>query len=98
MKICLDKPESLGSTFLKFDSQRLNYVEYCFNIPKAQIIVNEYSDFFEKCEKMLNLPSSLQDYVIRPVEQLRLYQSWLNRLLACIRTSLNAIDVKVCQY
>ncbi|EDV26943.1 uncharacterized protein TRIADDRAFT_54394 [Trichoplax adhaerens] len=94
LKSCLERPEKLGSVFLKFDSQRLNYVEYCFNIPKSQILVNEYNDFFEKCEKMLNLPSSLQDYVIRPVEQLRLYQSWLNRLLTYVGASLNAIDVK----
>ncbi|XP_014666021.1 PREDICTED: LOW QUALITY PROTEIN: triple functional domain protein-like [Priapulus caudatus] len=78
---CVDDPDRLGPTFLRYERRLHMYVVYCQNKPKSEYIVQDYVNYFEELRVKLGHKLSMSDLLIKPVQRIMKYQLLLKDFL-----------------
>lgn len=79
-------PEDIGHCFVIYADQFQIYVEYCKNKENSAKLLLENSQneiYFKKLQSKYNLTSSLDSYLIKPIQRITKYQLLLKDLLGC---------------
>ncbi|KAM6921712.1 guanine nucleotide exchange factor DBS [Xenentodon cancila] len=82
---CAEKPELVGTCFLKRKEQLQVYEKYCQNKPRSEVLWRHCGDslFFQECQKKLDHKLSLDAYLLKPVQRITKYQLMLKEMLKC---------------
>ncbi|KAI4829071.1 hypothetical protein KUCAC02_023134 [Chaenocephalus aceratus] len=82
---CAEKPELVGTCFLKRKEELQVYEKYCQNKPRSEVIWRQCGDslFFQECQKKLDHKLSLDAYLLKPVQRITKYQLMLKEMLKC---------------
>uniref|UniRef100_A0AAX7VCQ2 MCF.2 cell line derived transforming sequence-like 2 n=1 Tax=Astatotilapia calliptera TaxID=8154 RepID=A0AAX7VCQ2_ASTCA len=82
---CAEKPELVGTCFLKRKEELQVYEKYCQNKPRSEILWRQCGDslFFQECQKKLDHKLSLDAYLLKPVQRITKYQLMLKEMLKC---------------
>ncbi|XP_037837071.1 guanine nucleotide exchange factor DBS isoform X4 [Kryptolebias marmoratus] len=82
---CAEKPELVGSCFLKRKEELQVYEKYCQNKPRSEVLWRQCGDslFFQECQKKLDHKLSLDAYLLKPVQRITKYQLMLKEMLKC---------------
>ncbi|XP_033996643.1 LOW QUALITY PROTEIN: guanine nucleotide exchange factor DBS [Trematomus bernacchii] len=82
---CAEKPELVGTCFLKRKEELQVYEKYCQNKPRSEVIWRQCGDslFFQECQKNLDHKLSLDAYLLKPVQRITKYQLMLKEMLKC---------------
>ncbi|XP_044055547.1 guanine nucleotide exchange factor DBS isoform X3 [Siniperca chuatsi] len=82
---CADKPELVGTCFLKRKEELQVYEKYCQNKPRSEVLWRQCGDslFFQECQKKLDHKLSLDAYLLKPVQRITKYQLMLKEMLKC---------------
>ncbi|XP_061593328.1 guanine nucleotide exchange factor DBS isoform X2 [Cololabis saira] len=82
---CAEKPEFVGTCFLKRKEQLQVYEKYCQNKPRSEVLWRHCGDslFFQECQKKLDHKLSLDAYLLKPVQRITKYQLMLKEMLKC---------------
>uniref|UniRef100_A0AAX7VI93 MCF.2 cell line derived transforming sequence-like 2 n=1 Tax=Astatotilapia calliptera TaxID=8154 RepID=A0AAX7VI93_ASTCA len=82
---CAEKPELVGTCFLKRVEELQVYEKYCQNKPRSEILWRQCGDslFFQECQKKLDHKLSLDAYLLKPVQRITKYQLMLKEMLKC---------------
>ncbi|XP_034036241.1 guanine nucleotide exchange factor DBS isoform X6 [Thalassophryne amazonica] len=80
-----ERPELVGTCFLKRKEELQVYEKYCQNKPRSEILWRQYGDslFFQECQKKLDHKLSLDAYLLKPVQRITKYQLMLKEMLKC---------------
>uniref|UniRef100_A0A7N5ZZB9 MCF.2 cell line derived transforming sequence-like 2 n=1 Tax=Anabas testudineus TaxID=64144 RepID=A0A7N5ZZB9_ANATE len=76
---CAEKPELVGTCFLKRKEELQVYEKYCQNKPRSEVLWRQCGDslFFQECQKKLDHKLSLDAYLLKPVQRITKYQLML---------------------
>uniref|UniRef100_A0A665WRR2 MCF.2 cell line derived transforming sequence-like 2 n=1 Tax=Echeneis naucrates TaxID=173247 RepID=A0A665WRR2_ECHNA len=76
---CIEKPELVGTCFLKRKEELQVYEKYCQNKPRSEVLWRQCGDslFFQECQKKLDHKLSLDAYLLKPVQRITKYQLML---------------------
>ncbi|KAM4629679.1 guanine nucleotide exchange factor DBS [Polymixia lowei] len=82
---CAEKPELVGTCFLKRKEELQIYEKYCQNKPRSEVLWRQCGDslFFQECQKKLDHKLSLDAYLLKPVQRITKYQLMLKEMLKC---------------
>uniref|UniRef100_A0A674NJ40 Guanine nucleotide exchange factor DBS-like n=1 Tax=Takifugu rubripes TaxID=31033 RepID=A0A674NJ40_TAKRU len=82
---CVEKPEMVGTCFLKRKEELQIYEKYCQNKPRSEVLWRQCADslFFQECQKKLDHKLSLDAYLLKPVQRITKYQLMLKEMLKC---------------
>ncbi|XP_070764327.1 guanine nucleotide exchange factor DBS [Enoplosus armatus] len=82
---CAEKPELVGTGFLKRKEELQVYEKYCQNKPRSEVLWRQCGDslFFQECQKKLDHKLSLDAYLLKPVQRITKYQLMLKEMLKC---------------
>ncbi|CAN9501019.1 unnamed protein product [Ophioblennius macclurei] len=82
---CAEKPELVGTCFLKRKEELQVYEKYCQNKPRSELLWRQCGDslFFQECQKRLDHKLSLDAYLLKPVQRITKYQLMLKEMLKC---------------
>ncbi|XP_040896130.1 guanine nucleotide exchange factor DBS isoform X3 [Toxotes jaculatrix] len=82
---CSEKPELVGTCFLKRKEELQVYEKYCQNKPRSELLWRQCGDslFFQECQKKLDHKLSLDAYLLKPVQRITKYQLMLKEMLKC---------------
>ncbi|XP_008336869.1 guanine nucleotide exchange factor DBS isoform X2 [Cynoglossus semilaevis] len=82
---CMEKPEMVGTCFLKRKEELQVYQKYCQNKPRSEVLWRQCGDslFFQECQKKLDHKLSLDAYLLKPVQRITKYQLMLKEMLKC---------------
>ncbi|XP_055021227.1 guanine nucleotide exchange factor DBS [Boleophthalmus pectinirostris] len=82
---CAEKPEVVGTCFLKRKEELKVYEKYCQNKPRSEVLWRQCGDslFFQECQKKLDHKLSLDAYLLKPVQRITKYQLMLKEMLKC---------------
>ncbi|XP_075875289.1 guanine nucleotide exchange factor DBS isoform X3 [Nelusetta ayraudi] len=85
LETCGDKPELVGTCFLKRKEELQVYQKYCQNKPCSEVLWRQCGDslFFQECQKKLDHKLSLDAYLLKPVQRITKYQLMLKEMLKC---------------
>ncbi|KAI4894887.1 hypothetical protein NFI96_013644 [Prochilodus magdalenae] len=80
---CVEKPELVGTCFLKRKEELQIYEKYCQNKPRSEALWRQCGDsmFFQECQKRLDHKLSLDAYLLKPVQRITKYQLMLKARL-----------------
>ncbi|KAJ0032734.1 hypothetical protein NQD34_002815 [Periophthalmus magnuspinnatus] len=69
---CAEKPELVGTCFLKRKEELKVYEKYCQNKPRSEVLWRQCGDslFFQECQKKLDHKLSLDAYLLKPVQRI----------------------------
>ncbi|XP_068599908.1 guanine nucleotide exchange factor DBS [Brachionichthys hirsutus] len=84
---CAERPELVGTCFLKRKEELQVYEKYCQNKPRSEFLWRQCGDslFFQECQKKLDHKLSLDAYLLKPVQRMTKYQLMLKEMLRCIK-------------
>uniref|UniRef100_A0A8C8G7A7 MCF.2 cell line derived transforming sequence-like 2 n=1 Tax=Oncorhynchus tshawytscha TaxID=74940 RepID=A0A8C8G7A7_ONCTS len=73
---CMERPELVGTCFLKRKEELQIYEKYCQNKPRSEALWRQCGDslFFQECQKKLDHKLSLDAYLLKPVQRITKYQ------------------------
>ncbi|KAK3562438.1 hypothetical protein QTP86_034081, partial [Hemibagrus guttatus] len=106
---CVEKPELVGTCFLKrIENERLSgfavpqkeelqiYEKYCQNKPRSEALWRQCGDslFFQECQKRLDHKLSLDAYLLKPVQRITKYQLLLKEMLKCSKNSTGTAELE----
>uniref|UniRef100_A0A674EJQ3 Guanine nucleotide exchange factor DBS-like n=1 Tax=Salmo trutta TaxID=8032 RepID=A0A674EJQ3_SALTR len=82
---CMERPELVGTCFLKRKEELQIYEKYCQNKPRSEALWRQCGDslFFQECQKKLDHKLSLDAYLLKPVQRITKYQLMLKEMLKC---------------
>ncbi|KAK7889428.1 hypothetical protein WMY93_024988 [Mugilogobius chulae] len=82
---CAEKPELVGTCFLKRKEELKVYEKYCQNKPRSEVLWRQCGDslFFQECQKKLDHKLSLDAYLLKPVQRITKYQLMLKEMIKC---------------
>ncbi|KAM9849048.1 guanine nucleotide exchange factor DBS [Aulostomus maculatus] len=82
---CAERPELVGTCFLKRKEELQVYEKYCQNKPRSEVLWRQCGDslFFQECQKKLDHKLSLDAYLLKPVQRITKYQLMLKEMLKC---------------
>ncbi|XP_034562698.1 guanine nucleotide exchange factor DBS [Notolabrus celidotus] len=85
LEICAEKPEMVGTCFLKRKEELQVYEKYCQNKPRSEVLWRQCGDslFFQECQKKLDHKLSLDAYLLKPVQRITKYQLMLKEMQKC---------------
>ncbi|XP_039984689.1 guanine nucleotide exchange factor DBS isoform X1 [Xiphias gladius] len=85
---CTEKPELVGTCFLKRKEELQVYEKYCQNKPRSEVLWRQCGDslFFQECQKKLDHKLSLDAYLLKPVQRITKYQLMLKEMLKCSKS------------
>ncbi|XP_029355490.1 guanine nucleotide exchange factor DBS isoform X3 [Echeneis naucrates] len=85
---CIEKPELVGTCFLKRKEELQVYEKYCQNKPRSEVLWRQCGDslFFQECQKKLDHKLSLDAYLLKPVQRITKYQLMLKEMLKCSKS------------
>nr|XP_043900715.1 guanine nucleotide exchange factor DBS isoform X4 [Solea senegalensis] len=85
---CIEKPEMVGTCFLKRKEELQVYQKYCQNKPRSEVLWRQCGDslFFQECQKKLDHKLSLDAYLLKPVQRITKYQLMLKEMLKCSKS------------
>uniref|UniRef100_A0A8D2ZTX9 MCF.2 cell line derived transforming sequence-like 2 n=1 Tax=Scophthalmus maximus TaxID=52904 RepID=A0A8D2ZTX9_SCOMX len=85
---CMEKPELVGTCFLKRKEELQVYQKYCQNKPRSEVLWRKCGDslFFQECQKKLDHKLSLDAYLLKPVQRITKYQLMLKEMLKCSKS------------
>ncbi|XP_069378666.1 guanine nucleotide exchange factor DBS isoform X6 [Paralichthys olivaceus] len=84
----IEKPELVGTCFLKRKEELQVYQKYCQNKPRSEVLWRQCGDslFFQECQKKLDHKLSLDAYLLKPVQRITKYQLMLKEMLKCSKS------------
>ncbi|XP_022614883.1 guanine nucleotide exchange factor DBS-like isoform X2 [Seriola dumerili] len=85
---CTEKPELVGTCFLKRKEELQVYEKYCQNKPRSEVLWRQCGDSlcFQECQKKLDHKLSLDAYLLKPVQRITKYQLMLKEMLKCSKS------------
>ena len=82
LQACRKCPIKLGSLFLTFEEDLLNYSMYFKNMPQQTRLMNEGGiQFFANVSKRISDPFMLQSYLIKPFQRMTKYRLFLEDMI-----------------
>lgn len=99
LEACEMRPFSVGSIFLRYESQFYLYALYNKNKPKSDALMSEYgSSFFRAMQLELKDRMDLASYLLKPVQRMGKYALILKQLLKeCARGDEHYEDLQSAQ-
>ncbi|XP_036371660.1 guanine nucleotide exchange factor DBS isoform X3 [Megalops cyprinoides] len=93
---CVEKPELVGTCFLKRKEDLQIYEKYCQNKPRSEALWRQYGDcaFFQECQKKLDHKLSLDAYLLKPVQRITKYQLMLKEMLKCNKNAEGTAELE----
>ncbi|XP_076134021.1 guanine nucleotide exchange factor DBS isoform X7 [Alosa pseudoharengus] len=93
---CCEKPELVGTCFLKRKEELQIYEKYCQNKPRSEALWRQCGDslFFQECQKRLDHKLSLDAYLLKPVQRITKYQLMLKEMLKCSKNSEGTVELE----
>ncbi|XP_053490086.1 guanine nucleotide exchange factor DBS isoform X2 [Ictalurus furcatus] len=93
---CMEKPELVGTCFLKRKEELQIYEKYCQNKPRSEALWRQCGDslFFQECQKRLDHKLSLDAYLLKPVQRITKYQLLLKEMLKCCKNSEGTAELE----
>ncbi|KAI1891535.1 hypothetical protein AGOR_G00144800 [Albula goreensis] len=93
---CVEKPELIGTCFLKRKEDLQIYEKYCQNKPRSEALWRQCGDcaFFQECQKKLDHKLSLDAYLLKPVQRITKYQLMLKEMLKCSKNSEGTAELE----
>ncbi|XP_051532048.1 guanine nucleotide exchange factor DBS-like isoform X2 [Myxocyprinus asiaticus] len=93
---CTEKPELVGTCFLKRKEELQIYEKYCQNKPRSEAVWRQCGDslFFQECQKRLDHKLSLDAYLLKPVQRITKYQLMLKEMLKCSKNSEGTAELE----
>ncbi|XP_036442625.1 guanine nucleotide exchange factor DBS isoform X1 [Colossoma macropomum] len=93
---CVEKPELVGTCFLKRKEELQIYEKYCQNKPRSEALWRQCGDsmFFQECQKRLDHKLSLDAYLLKPVQRITKYQLMLKEMLKCSKNSEGTAELE----
>ncbi|KAM9461722.1 guanine nucleotide exchange factor DBS isoform 1-T1 [Clarias gariepinus] len=93
---CMEKPELVGTCFLKRKEELQIYEKYCQNKPRSEALWRQCGDslFFQECQKRLDHKLSLDAYLLKPVQRITKYQLMLKEMLKCSKNSEGTAELE----
>uniref|UniRef100_A0A3B4EFP3 MCF.2 cell line derived transforming sequence-like 2 n=1 Tax=Pygocentrus nattereri TaxID=42514 RepID=A0A3B4EFP3_PYGNA len=93
---CVEKPELVGTCFLKRKEELQIYEKYCQNKPRSEALWRQCGDsmFFQECQKQLDHKLSLDAYLLKPVQRITKYQLMLKEMLKCSKNSEGTAELE----
>ncbi|XP_063057913.1 guanine nucleotide exchange factor DBS isoform X6 [Engraulis encrasicolus] len=93
---CCEKPELVGTCFLKRKEELQIYEKYCQNKPRSEALWRQCADslFFQECQKRLDHKLSLDAYLLKPVQRITKYQLMLKEMLKCSKNSEGTVELE----
>ncbi|XP_060797511.1 guanine nucleotide exchange factor DBS isoform X4 [Neoarius graeffei] len=93
---CMEKPELVGTCFLKRKEELQIYEKYCQNKPRSEALWRQCGDslFFQECQKRLDHKLSLDAYLLKPVQRITKYQLLLKEMLKCSKNSEGTAELE----
>uniref|UniRef100_A0A674EKX1 Guanine nucleotide exchange factor DBS-like n=1 Tax=Salmo trutta TaxID=8032 RepID=A0A674EKX1_SALTR len=90
---CMERPELVGTCFLKRKEELQIYEKYCQNKPRSEALWRQCGDslFFQECQKKLDHKLSLDAYLLKPVQRITKYQLMLKASLS--RSNLSPYEL-----
>uniref|UniRef100_A0A8C2F0A2 MCF.2 cell line derived transforming sequence-like 2 n=1 Tax=Cyprinus carpio TaxID=7962 RepID=A0A8C2F0A2_CYPCA len=91
-----EKPELVGTCFLKQKEELQIYEKYCQNKPRSEALWRQCGDslFFQECQKRLDHKLSLDAYLLKPVQRITKYQLMLKEMLKCSKNSEGTAELE----
>ncbi|XP_016323998.1 guanine nucleotide exchange factor DBS-like [Sinocyclocheilus anshuiensis] len=91
-----EKPELVGTCFLKQKEELQIYEKYCQNKPRSEALWRQCGDsmFFQECQKRLDHKLSLDAYLLKPVQRIIKYQLMLKEMLKCSKNSEGTAELE----
>uniref|UniRef100_A0A8C2BN47 MCF.2 cell line derived transforming sequence-like 2 n=1 Tax=Cyprinus carpio TaxID=7962 RepID=A0A8C2BN47_CYPCA len=91
-----EKPELVGTCFLKRKEELQIYEKYCQNKPRSEALWRQCGDsmFFQECQKRLDHKLSLDAYLLKPVQRITKYQLMLKEMLKCSKNSEGTAELE----
>uniref|UniRef100_A0A672SNG2 Guanine nucleotide exchange factor DBS-like n=1 Tax=Sinocyclocheilus grahami TaxID=75366 RepID=A0A672SNG2_SINGR len=91
-----EKPELVGTCFLKRKEKLQIYEKYCQNKPRSEALWRQCGDsmFFQECQKRLDHKLSLDAYLLKPVQRITKYQLMLKEMLKCSKNSEGTAELE----
>lgn len=92
---CVEKPELVGTCFLKRKEELQVYEKYCQNKPRSEALWRQCGDslFFQECQKKLDHKLSLDAYLLKPVQRITKYQLMLKEMLKCSKSGEGTVEL-----
>ncbi|XP_049321693.1 guanine nucleotide exchange factor DBS isoform X2 [Astyanax mexicanus] len=92
----VEKPELVGTCFLKRKEELQIYEKYCQNKPRSEALWRQCGDsmFFQECQKRLDHKLSLDAYLLKPVQRITKYQLMLKEMLKCSKNSEGTAELE----
>ncbi|XP_073772525.1 guanine nucleotide exchange factor DBS isoform X34 [Danio rerio] len=94
-----EKPELVGTCFLKRKEELQIYEKYCQNKPRSEALWRQCGDsmFFQECQKRLDHKLSLDAYLLKPVQRITKYQLMLKEMLKCSKNPEGTAELEEAQ-
>ncbi|CAN0295764.1 unnamed protein product [Lampetra fluviatilis] len=91
-----ERPEEVGSCYLKRKEDFRIYEKYCQNKPQSETLWRQISDapFFQECQKKLGHKLALDSYLLKPVQRITRYQLLLKELLKGTKDVQHALELE----
>ncbi|CDQ79955.1 unnamed protein product [Oncorhynchus mykiss] len=91
---CMERPELVGTCFLKRKEELQIYEKYCQNKPRSEALWRQCGDslFFQECQKKLDHKLSLDAYLLKPVQRITKYQ--LMEMLKCSKNQEGTAELE----
>uniref|UniRef100_A0A672S275 MCF.2 cell line derived transforming sequence-like 2 n=1 Tax=Sinocyclocheilus grahami TaxID=75366 RepID=A0A672S275_SINGR len=95
----VEKPELVGTCFLKRKEELQIYEKYCQNKLRSEALWRQCGDsmFFQECQKRLDHKLSLDAYLLKPVQRIIKYQLMLKEMLKCSKNSEGTAELEEAQ-
>uniref|UniRef100_A0A671MYV6 Guanine nucleotide exchange factor DBS-like n=1 Tax=Sinocyclocheilus anshuiensis TaxID=1608454 RepID=A0A671MYV6_9TELE len=92
----VEKPELVGTCFLKRKEELQIYEKYCQNKLRSEALWRQCGDsmFFQECQKRLDHKLSLDAYLLKPVQRITKYQLMLKEMLKCSKNSEGTAELE----
>uniref|UniRef100_A0A8C8GJ75 Guanine nucleotide exchange factor DBS-like n=1 Tax=Oncorhynchus tshawytscha TaxID=74940 RepID=A0A8C8GJ75_ONCTS len=93
---CMERPELVGTCFLKRKEELQIYEKYCQNKPRSEALWRQCGDglFFQECQKKLDHKLSLDAYLLKPVQRITKYQLMLKEMLKCSKNQEGTAELE----
>ncbi|XP_066917707.1 kalirin-like isoform X10 [Clytia hemisphaerica] len=75
---CESTPENLPNVFLKSEKKFEHYIQYCANKPRSATLIHDHlPNIFADISNQLQLKSSLDEYLMKPISRIMNYHTVL---------------------
>uniref|UniRef100_A0A8C7FLZ7 Guanine nucleotide exchange factor DBS n=1 Tax=Oncorhynchus kisutch TaxID=8019 RepID=A0A8C7FLZ7_ONCKI len=93
---CMERPELVGTCFLKRKEELQIYEKYCQNKPRSEALWRQCGDslFFQECQKKLDHKLSLDAYLLKPVQRITKYQLMVKEMLKCSKNQEGTAELE----